>query len=116
MKTIVFDLDGTLIDSAPDIHAAAARMLFGPPEAVDWHFVQLTGSAPDEAMQALERAGHARLGPRLAVGARPMPSLKQPAVLFRAEVVSGLTAGQSIAARNAFLLKAELGKGEGEAH
>lgn len=27
MKTIVFDLDGTLIDSAPDIHAAAARML-----------------------------------------------------------------------------------------
>ena len=69
--------------------AAAARMLFGPPEAADWHFVQLTGSAPDETMQALERAGHARLGPRLAVGARPMPSLKQPAVLFRAEVVSG---------------------------
>ncbi|MCR6502223.1 phenylacetic acid degradation operon negative regulatory protein PaaX [Shinella sp. CPCC 101442] len=69
--------------------AAAARMLFGPPEVADWHFVQLTGAAPDEAMQALERAGHARLGPRLAVGARPMPSLKQPAVLFRAEVVSG---------------------------
>ncbi|WP_258597248.1 phenylacetic acid degradation operon negative regulatory protein PaaX [Mesorhizobium sp. AR07] len=69
--------------------AAAARLLFGPPEPADWHFVQLTGSAPDEAMQGLERAGHARLGPRLAVGARPMPSLKQPAVLFRAEVVSG---------------------------
>jgi phenylacetic acid degradation operon negative regulatory protein len=69
--------------------AAAARMLFGPPEVADWHFVQLTGAAPDEAMQVLERAGHARLGPRLAVGARPMPSLKQPAVLFRAEVVSG---------------------------
>jgi phenylacetic acid degradation operon negative regulatory protein len=69
--------------------AAAARMLFGPPEVADWHFVQLTGLAPDEAMQMLERAGHARLGPRLAVGARPMPSLKQPAVLFRAEVVSG---------------------------
>ena len=69
--------------------AAAARMLYGPPEVADWHFVQLTGTAPDEAMQVLERAGHARLGPRLAVGARPMPSLKQPAVLFRAEVVSG---------------------------
>lgn len=26
---IVFDLDGTLIDSAPDIHRAAARMLMG---------------------------------------------------------------------------------------
>ncbi|MGL4280489.1 MAG: HAD hydrolase-like protein, partial [Albidovulum sp.] len=24
---VVFDLDGTLIDSAPDIHAAVARML-----------------------------------------------------------------------------------------
>ena len=29
MTAIVFDLDGTLIDSAPDIHAAAARMLAG---------------------------------------------------------------------------------------
>nr|WP_298098996.1 phenylacetic acid degradation operon negative regulatory protein PaaX [uncultured Shinella sp.] len=69
--------------------AAAARLLFGPPEMADWHFVQLTGDAPDEAMQMLERAGHARLGPRLAVGARAMPALKQPAVVFRAEVVSG---------------------------
>lgn len=69
--------------------AAAARLLFAPPEAADWHFVQLTGPAPDEAMQVLERAGHARLGPRLAVGARRLPPLKQPAVVFRAEVVSG---------------------------
>ncbi len=69
--------------------AAAARLLFGPPETADWHFVQLTGDAPDEAMQQLERAGHARLGPRLAVGARAMPVLKQSAVIFRAEVVSG---------------------------
>lgn len=29
MKTIVFDLDGTLIDSAPDIRAAVNRMLAG---------------------------------------------------------------------------------------
>lgn len=27
MRAVVFDLDGTLIDSAPDIHAASARML-----------------------------------------------------------------------------------------
>ena len=70
-------------------YAAAARLLYGPPEGADWHFVQLTGHAPDEAMQVLERAGHARLGPRLAVGARAMPPLKQPAVVFRADVVSG---------------------------
>ena len=29
MLAVVFDLDGTLIDSAPDIHAAANRMLAG---------------------------------------------------------------------------------------
>jgi phosphoglycolate phosphatase len=27
MKAVVFDLDGTLIDSAPDLHTAANRML-----------------------------------------------------------------------------------------
>ncbi|MBM7048413.1 phenylacetic acid degradation operon negative regulatory protein PaaX [Rhizobium lusitanum] len=69
--------------------AAAARLLFGPPEPADWHFVQLTGAKPDEAMQVLERAGHARLGPRLAVGARAMPPFTQSSVVFRAEVVSG---------------------------
>jgi len=68
--------------------AAAASLLFGAPEVPDWHFVQLTGPSPDEAMQKLERAGHARLGPRLAVGARPLPRIPE-AVVFRAEVVSG---------------------------
>lgn len=29
MRAIIFDLDGTLVDSAPDIHAAANRMLAG---------------------------------------------------------------------------------------
>jgi len=33
MKGIVFDLDGTLIDSAPDLHAAAAKMLDGEGKA-----------------------------------------------------------------------------------
>ena len=34
MKIIVFDLDGTLINSAPDLHAAAIKMLrdFSQPE------------------------------------------------------------------------------------
>ncbi|MEO1291990.1 MAG: HAD family hydrolase [Pseudomonadota bacterium] len=27
MRAVVFDLDGTLIDSAPDLHAAVNRML-----------------------------------------------------------------------------------------
>jgi len=69
--------------------SAAARLLFGPPEPADWHFVHLTGSAPEEAMQALERAGHARLGPRLAVGCRPLPPSLNQGVVFRSEVVHG---------------------------
>ncbi|HHB83506.1 MAG TPA: phosphoglycolate phosphatase, partial [Devosia sp.] len=27
MSSVIFDLDGTLIDSAPDLHAAANKML-----------------------------------------------------------------------------------------
>jgi phenylacetic acid degradation operon negative regulatory protein len=40
-------------------------------------------------MQMLERSGHARLGPRLAVGVRPLPLSFMPAVVFRAEVAEG---------------------------
>lgn len=69
--------------------AAAARVLFGPPESSDWHFVQLTGPSPDSGMQMLENSGHARLGQRLAVGVRPLPALPTPALVFRAEIAGG---------------------------
>lgn len=69
--------------------AAAARVLFGPPEETAWHFVQLMGPSPEERMQMLERSGHARLGPRLAVGVRPFPLAIMPAVVFRADVAEG---------------------------
>lgn len=69
---------------------------------------------PDEAVQSV--GGREVVFVRTAKGfeARPVTIGRRGA--GRAEVVSGLSAGQSIAARNAFLLKAELGKGEGEAH
>ncbi|MDW9625937.1 phenylacetic acid degradation operon negative regulatory protein PaaX (plasmid) [Sinorhizobium meliloti] len=78
-----------LTDAARAEFAAAARVIFGPPEEASWHFVQLMGSSAEERMQMLERSGHARLGPRLAVGVRPFPSAIMPAVVFRAEPAQG---------------------------
>ncbi|WP_288431049.1 PaaX family transcriptional regulator C-terminal domain-containing protein [uncultured Agrobacterium sp.] len=69
--------------------AIAARLLFGPPEEVSWHFVQPSGDDADEAMFVLERAGYARLGPRLAVGPRAAPAMKPSAVVFQAELAGG---------------------------
>ena len=70
--------------------------------------------APEEAVQTFEG--------RDVVFVRTTSGFEARAVTVgqrgsgRAEIVGGLSAGQSIAVRNAFLLKAELGKGEGEEH
>lgn len=69
---------------------------------------------PDEAVQSVE--GRDVVFVRTAKGFEPRPVTVGQRGAGRVEVVSGLTAGQVIASRNAFLLKAELGKGEGEAH
>lgn len=69
---------------------------------------------PDEAVQSVE--GRDVVFVRTAKGFEARPVTIGQRGAGRAEVVSGLTAGQTIAGRNAFLLKAELGKGEGEAH
>jgi phenylacetic acid degradation operon negative regulatory protein len=78
-----------LTEAARAEFAAAARVLFGPPEETAWHFVELIGPSAEERMQTLERSGHARLGPRLAVGVRPLPDSIRPAVVFRAEIAEG---------------------------
>ena len=69
---------------------------------------------PEEAVQTLEgkdvvfvRTGQGFQAKAVQVGARGAG---------RVEILGGLASGQTIATRNAFLLKAELGKGEGEAH
>jgi cobalt-zinc-cadmium efflux system membrane fusion protein len=69
---------------------------------------------PDEAVQGVE--GRDVVFVRTAKGFEARPVRVGQRSAGRAEIVSGLAAGQSIAARNAFLLKAELGKGEGEEH
>ncbi|ENN88598.1 putative regulator of phenylacetic acid degradation, ArsR family protein [Rhizobium freirei PRF 81] len=69
--------------------SAAAEVLFRHEQAEDWQFVRLAGVNVEEEMQALERAGMARLGPRLAVGPRrPLPGAV-PALVFRADVAEG---------------------------
>lgn len=69
---------------------------------------------PEEAVQSVE--GRDVVFVRTAMGFQARPVTVGQRGSGRAEIVSGLTAGQTIAARNAFLLKAELGKGEGDEH
>ncbi|MCF8506381.1 MAG: efflux RND transporter periplasmic adaptor subunit [Caulobacter sp.] len=71
-------------------------------------------TVPEDSIQTVEG--------REVVFVRTASGFKAVAVIVgqrgggRAQITSGLTAGQSIATRNAFLLKAEMGKGEGEEH
>lgn len=65
--------------------AAAARLLFGPADEPLWRFVYLSGPVFETDARALEQAGYTRLGPRLSIGARPLPRLSEGAMAFTAE-------------------------------
>ena len=89
---------GVLARIRPRVAALASRTIVVPEEAVQSHegrdvvFVRTTTGFRAQTVTTGQR-GNGRL-----------------------EVVSGLEPGKVIAARNAFVLKAELGKGEGEDH
>jgi phosphoglycolate phosphatase len=60
MKAVVFDLDGTLIDSAPDLHAAANRMLDDlrlPPLRLERVSGFVGNGVPSLVARCLEAAG-----------------------------------------------------------
>lgn len=67
---------------------------------------------PEEAIQTV--GGRTVVFMRTPQGFKPQPVRVGVRSAGRAEIVSGLQPGSQIATRNAFLLKAELGKGEGE--
>lgn len=69
---------------------------------------------PDEAVQSVE--GRDVVFVRTKEGFQARPVVRGQTSAGRTEIVSGLAAGQQIATKNAFLLKAELGKGEGDEH
>ena len=69
---------------------------------------------PEEAVQSL--GGRDVVFVRTATGFAPRPVVIGQRSAGRVEIVSGLAPGQVIATRNAFLLKAELGKSEGGEH
>ncbi len=69
-------------------------------------------SVPEEAIQTVE--GRDVVFVRTANGFAAAPVIIGQRSAGRAQITSGLRAGQTIATRNAFLLKAELGKGSGE--
>ncbi|MGO4449929.1 PaaX family transcriptional regulator C-terminal domain-containing protein, partial [Phyllobacterium sp. TAF24] len=65
--------------------AAAAQILFGSQEAVEWNFLHLTGPEPENDMVALERLGYAKIGQRLAFGPRTPEPVPPRAVIFAAQ-------------------------------
>lgn len=67
---------------------------------------------PDEAVQSVN--GRDVVFVRTKDGFKAVPVTIGQRSAGRAEITAGLTSGQSIATRNAFYLKAELGKGAGE--
>ncbi len=67
---------------------------------------------PDEAVQSI--GGRDVVFVRTADGFKATPVTVGQRSAGRAEITAGLSPGQSIATRSAFLLKAELGKGAGE--
>ena len=69
-------------------------------------------AVPDEAVQSVN--GRDAVFIRTADGFRVQPVTVGRRSGGRAEIVEGLNAGQMVAAKNAFLLKAELGKGAEE--
>lgn len=88
-----------LSPSAGDEFAAAARVLFGEQQDNSWQFVHVTGPAPEDTMLALDRAGYARIGARLAVG--PTRPLAMPATLvFKADATQDGPALRDFAAEH----------------
>ena len=69
-------------------------------------------SVPEEAIQTVE--GREVVFVRTATGFVPAPVMVGQRTAGRAQIISGLSAGQTVATRNAFLLKAALGAGEVE--
>jgi cobalt-zinc-cadmium efflux system membrane fusion protein len=67
---------------------------------------------PDEAVQRID--GRDVVFARTQAGFRVQPVIVGSRSGGRSLVLSGLTAGEQIATRNAFFLKAELGKGAEE--
>jgi cobalt-zinc-cadmium efflux system membrane fusion protein len=69
---------------------------------------------PEDAVQSLE--GRSVVFVRTADGFKPVTVTTGARSAGRIEIVSGLAPGASIATSNAFVLKAEMAKGEGEDH
>ncbi len=69
-------------------------------------------TVPSEAVQTVEGANVVFV--RTATGFRAAPVLVGRQAAGRTEILSGLTASDRVAGSNAFLLKAELAKGEAE--
>lgn len=100
--TAVLDVDGAL---QPGL---AVRVRIRPSRGEASNAIVV----PEEAVQSVE--GKDVVFVRTATGFRAVPVSTGRRSAGRVEILTGLTAGQTIATRQAFVLKAEAGKGEGE--
>jgi len=70
-------------------YALAAKQLYSPEKSDVWRFIHLAGPVASDDMRTLERGGYVRLGPKMAVGCRPLPHLSKGAVIFDASLSAG---------------------------
>jgi cobalt-zinc-cadmium efflux system membrane fusion protein len=118
--TVVLSLADPLKMSKSDGPGAGKNTLEGLPAAGELVQVVITPRAagpagfviPEEAVQRID--GRDVVFARTQTGFRVQPVLVGSRSGGRSLVLSGLAAGERIATRNAFFLKAELGKGTGE--
>jgi cobalt-zinc-cadmium efflux system membrane fusion protein len=101
--TAVIDIVGGSLQPGLGVRVRLYPSLAAPSNAI---------ALPDDALQSMD--GKDVVFVRTTKGFRVQPVTVGQRSAGRVEILSGLKSGLQVATRNAFLLKAELGKGAGE--
>lgn len=111
VRSVTPSLDAETRTATAVIDAPAAQLIPGRSVRVRLFVSGAAGTAivlPEEAVQSVDGKDVVFL--RTGTGFRPQPVVTGQRSAGRVEIVSGLASGSAIATKNAFLLKAEIGK------